>query len=239
MRCPPEVLNLLVMYPSDIFIAGGFIRACVSGEEINDIDIFVSDPAMALSIASILSQKPDRKLIKTGNAITVTGGKYTVQFIHKWVFTSPQKAIESFDFTIAMGALWATKPYPQGTLIQGQYGDVVWESILHPDFYADLASKRLMYTSPTRIEEAGGSMLRVLKFYQKGYRIPLDSLGAVISRLVIGINPDSLPHRPSNHKKGDYTKEEALGKAISNLLIEVDPEVDPNHIAHLPSNEDL
>ena len=39
-------------------------------------------------------------------------------------------------------------------------------------FYPDLAARRLVYTSPLRNEDAGGSILRVLKFYQRGYRIP-------------------------------------------------------------------
>ena len=98
-----------------------------------------------------------------------------------------------------------------------------WCSACDPRFYADLAAKRLVYRSPERNEDAGGSMLRVLKFYQRGYRIPLDSLGAVIARLIQGVKDPILLNEPK------------LARTLSGLLREVDPDIDPNHIAHLPS----
>ena len=71
-------------------------------------------------------------------------------------------------------------------------------------------------------------MLRVLKFYQKGYRIPLDSLGRVIGRLVLGTEPpeDTLSR---------LAKEAHLGEVLTTLLREVDPGIDPGHQAHLPA----
>ncbi|KKK50630.1 hypothetical protein LCGC14_3123090 [marine sediment metagenome] len=70
-------------------------------------------------------------------------------------------------------------------------------------------------------------MLRVLKFYQRGYRIPLDSLGAVIARCVTGID----------FEKIDST-EENYAFVLTGLLREVDPLVDPEHISHLPATPD-
>ena len=98
-----------------------------------------------------------------------------------------------------------------------------WESLIDDRFYSDLAGKRLVYCSPKRNEDAGGSFLRVLKFYQRGYRIPLDSMGAVIARLVGGVRMDQV------------NGEEQLAKVLTGLLREVDPNVDPTHEAHLPS----
>jgi PHP family Zn ribbon phosphoesterase len=66
-------------------------------------------------------------------------------------------------------------------------------------------------------------MLRVLKYYKKDYRIPIDSLGEVIARLVKDIDFDS---RPS---------ESELALVITGLLREVDPAIDPSHVAHLPA----
>jgi len=68
--------------------------------------------------------------------------------------------------------------------------------------------------------------LRVLKYYQKGYRIPLNSLGSVIARLIKSIDTG----------KGDIHDEEWVGWVITGLLREVDPEIDPLHAAHLPSD---
>jgi hypothetical protein len=67
-------------------------------------------------------------------------------------------------------------------------------------------------------------MLRVLKFYQRGYRIPLDSLAMVIGRLMSGVN--------KSVRCGD---ENDIAGAVTGLLIEVDPQIDPNHTSHLPS----
>jgi hypothetical protein len=92
-----------------------------------------------------------------------------------------------------------------------------------------LAAKRLVYRSPIRNEDAGGSMLRVLKYYQKGYRIPLNSLGSVIARIVKAID----------FEKVDAKNEFQVGKIVTGLLREVDPDIDPLHIAHLPSNIEI
>jgi hypothetical protein len=85
-----------------------------------------------------------------------------------------------------------------------------------------------------RIEEAGGSCLRVLKFYQKGYRIPLNSMGAVIARLMSAVRIEDV--RSFNDKNA--WDEEKLAKVITGLLREVDPNIDPSHIAHLPSEDE-
>lgn len=71
-------------------------------------------------------------------------------------------------------------------------------------------------------------MLRVLKYYQRGYRIPLDSLGAVISRVCRGFDFD----------KGDFSDEEWRTKVITGLLFEVDPNGIVAHEAYLPKEKE-
>ena len=73
-------------------------------------------------------------------------------------------------------------------------------------------------------------MLRVLKFYQRGYRIPLDSLGAVIARLCQAVNWGKIETHGNT--------EAQLGKVLTGLLREVDPNIDPLHESHLPSTEE-
>lgn len=226
-RCPAKLLELLKAHPLELFVAGGFVRACIANEIPSDIDVFSPSKEMARKAAQELIDKyatGDALLHATDNAFTVYGAalKLSVQFIHRWTFTHPARAIESFDFTIAQAAFWSDTDR--------------WMSVCAQDFYPDLAAKRLIYTSPRRIEEVGGSMLRVLKFYQRGYRIPLNSLGLVISRLVSGVDFEHLPGL--REKEGPITKEEAVGRVLSELLREVDPNIDPNHIAHLPSEGD-
>jgi len=139
-----------------------------------------------------------------------------VQVIHRWTYDVAEDLVQSFDFTIAKAAVW--------------FDPVVgWNSMCDETFYPDLAAKRLTYTSPQRNEDAGGSMLRVLKYYQRGYRIPLDSLGAVIARLMSGVEFDKI------REGREETQEKQLAKVVTGLLREVDPNLDPSHIAHLPS----
>jgi hypothetical protein len=229
LRTPKEVLELLQKHPQKLFVAGGFIRACIANEEVSDIDLFAPSKEEAQEWARQLAYGPDvvtigKALHETQNAITVLGLKYPAQFIHRWTFSYPNEALQSFDFTIAKAAFWAER-YQK---------EVVWKSSCDSRFYADLAAKRLIYTSPSRIEEAGGSLLRVLKFYQRGYRIPLDHFGATIARIVSAVDMNNLPLRPKNHRKPPYSHEQAVAVAITKLLREVDPEIDPNHIAHFP-----
>lgn len=229
-RTPPQVLALMKGVGAELFVAGGFVRACVSGEEINDIDLFCPEKEKALAWARQLLAQGGTSVHETDNAATVLGYKYPLQFIHRWTYTYPSMALNSFDFTISMAGFWAQR-FPN-------MEQTTWQSACHERFYADVAAKRMIYTSPTREEEAGGSLLRVLKFYQRGYRIPLNSMGAVISRIIKGIDFAHLPTRPATHKKAPYTREEAITVAVIQLLREVDPEIDPNHIAHLPSEEE-
>jgi hypothetical protein len=214
-RLPRKVLELAKEQGSALMIGGGYLRAIVAGEPISDIDIFAPSEYEARCFAEQLSNYEDDRLHTTDNAITVKGFGLPVQFIHRWTFDTPEEMLASFDFTVACAAFWWDQT------LGG------WNSLCDPRFYADVAAKRLIYRAPTRDEEPGGSMLRVLKFYQKGYRIPLDSLGAIIARLVFG------------QLEIDDTEKDTADR-ISDLLYEVDPAVDPTHIAHLPrTTEDL
>lgn len=208
-RTPKPVLEVMKATGPTVFVAGGFLRSVIAQEPINDVDMFAGSKTAAEALVFRLhDEKSGRAVHETPNAFTLTEFKPTVQIIHCWNFETPQGCCDSFDFTIAKAAFW---------------WDGEWKSHVDDDFYRDLAGKRLIYTSPVRDEEPGGSMLRVLKFYQRGYRIPLDSLSAVITRLCRGV------------KDIGSQSEQQMTKAITGLLLEVDPSVDPKHISHLPS----
>ena len=217
-RAPKPVLELLKANPRTSCIAGGFIRAVVAGETVNDVDIFASSPQHAQNMAAFLAAygvrdgEPRRKVITTDNAYTIRGFRIDPQIVHRWTFSDIADVVPSFDFTIACAAIfWCNR-------------NNRWDSLIDPNFYADLAAKRLVYRSPDRNEDAGGSMLRVLKFYQRGYRIPLDSFGAVMARMCQGQRAETF-----------LGPEKDLAACFTRLLREVDPAVDPDHIAHLPS----
>jgi hypothetical protein len=237
-RTPPDILAAIKHRPGKLFLAGGFIRACIAHEEAQDIDLFVSSKYDAHGIAAQLCAQGTRKgelgarksVHETENAYTVPRAVFglPVQVISRWVFATPQECAESFDFTIAKSAIWWEG---DGTTDAKGYPGGAWKSLCHEDFYADLAAKRLIYVSPVRNEDPGGSMLRVLKFYQRGYRIPLGSLGAVMARMVAAITPDRVDAQMAINP--DNTGEQNMSVLLTEQLREVDPALDPSHLAHL------
>jgi hypothetical protein len=220
---PVAVLNALKAHPGNLFVAGGFVRDCIQHEAPKDIDIFATTPEQAKAWALDMAGDPG-KLVVTDNAITIKGHRICPQFIHRWTFDTPEQCIASFDFTIAAAAFW--------------HDGNGWTSHCDDRFYPDLAARRLVYLSPDRNEDAGGSMLRVLKFYQRGFRIPLDSLGAVVSRLLRGVDMENAMFWSGAGSRNQQDLDQYRAKILSGLLREVDPNVDPNHIAHLPTLED-
>lgn len=217
-RLPKSVVALMQSRPKVLILAGGFIRSCIANEKINDVDIFSPSKDIAELCARKLADEKQAKMITTDNAFSVLLRSFSVQFIYRWVYDTPAKVVESFDFTIANAAMWFD---PNSN---------AWASICDGRFYKDLAAKRLVYCRPIRNEDAGGSMLRVLKFYQRGYRIPLDSLSEVIARLMMGVDREKIERFTGS----EY--EAQLSKVLCGLLREVDPNVDPAHDAHLPAS---
>lgn len=200
-RLPKKLKELMKEKGESIIIAGGYIRSIVTGEKISDIDIFAGDKETSKNLVwELVKNKYD--FYETANAITIKNFRLPIQFVYRWVYNKPLDIINSFDFSVCQAAIWYNK------------AEKKWASYCSKDFYQDLAAKRLVYLSPQRNEDAGGSLLRVLKYYQKGYRIPLPSLGAVLARLLSAVR-----------EKGSYGEksEEWLAKIITSLLFEVDP----------------
>jgi hypothetical protein len=219
-RTPVPVLELMKRRGTRLLAAGGFIRSIIANEKVNDIDLFSPSKEEAWDAARELENGNAKTIYTTDNAYSVRLKRGVLaQFIHRWTFNKPEDMLNSFDFTIACAAFWYN-PF-----------DGAWQSMVDDRFYADLAAKRLIYRVPVRNEDAGGSLLRVLKFYQRGYRIPLNSLGAVIARLVNAVDEEKIGQFEGNH-------EQKLAKVLTALLHEVDPAIDPEHIAHLPSDEE-
>lgn len=219
-RLPKPLQDLLKKHPGSVFVAGGYIRSCITNDDISDIDIFAPSKDLAKAYAEEIKPS-DTKIWETDNAFTVKGYFCPVQFIHRWTFSNAVECVKSFDFTIAKAAFWWS-----GEAEAGQ-----WQSECHPRFYADLTAKRLIYTSPIRNEDAGGSMLRALKFYQRGFRIPLDSLGAVIARLAVAVDHNGLQ---AGMRANGTTEEQETARLLTAMLVEVDPNSDPRRLTHLP-----
>ena len=212
VRRLPYAVRALIK-KEEIVVAGGYVRACILNEKINDIDLFIPDAPYAKEIAEGLVGEKKHRVIKTQNAITLKGFKYPIQLITRWTYDDPLKILDSFDFTICQAAFWWDHYCCQ------------WKSAVSDAFYQDLAAKRLVYTSPIREEAPGGSILRILKYYQRGYRITIPSLSSVITRLAVGV--DFGGQMVDSDGGLDASQ---FGKIIRALLREVDPNIDPDHI---------
>lgn len=199
-RLPKDVA--MVVKEHGLIVAGGYIRETISGGKVSDLDIFGTD-LTALKVAALtLAQSRKGRMYETRNAITVLAPpRLPAQFIKRWLFNSPDQCVRSFDFTVCQAAIWFNKSLS------------LWQSSCSPFFYADLAAKRLVYAYPIRDEDAGGSMLRMRKFIQRGYSIQSQSMAGVISRLVGNLDMS----------KVDIGNEREVAKILTGLLREVDP----------------
>ena len=198
-RLPQHVFDMI--HEHKLFLAGGFIRAVISGEKPSDIDLFGEDKGYLKEVAEHFCKGYHGRFFETDNAYTVFGvGVHPVQFIHRWMYPFDSDGVKAllnqFDFTIAKSVMW--------------HSDGGWHSLVDDRFYPDLAAKRLYYTFPDRNEDAGGSMLRVIKFIKKGYSIQVDSLASVMARVISGTH---------------ITDEEefVICKKVLGLLREIDP----------------
>lgn len=193
-RLPGDIRGLLTSHPG-LVLGGGWVRDTLAAETPSDIDIFSPSYEAARKAAdALVALRPGCRIFHTANAITVlTNGRMPVQFITRWTYTEPRAVLSSFDFTVCQVILW--------------HADSIWSGECHDTFFRDLAAKKLVYTSPQRVEAVGGSLLRVHKFVRRGYVIKADSFADVLTRFYSGIQGSKLP----------------IEQVILSLLREVDP----------------
>lgn len=198
-RIPRDIRSM--MQEQGLFVGGGFIRETIAGNPASDIDMFGSEKVgLKASAEYLASRRGGAKTHETDNAITVIAHpRLPVQFITRWLFSDAEALMNSFDFTVCQAVLWFDRKKHQ------------WQSVVSDGFYPDLAARRLTYTFPVRDEEAGGSMLRVRKFLQRGWNIQAWALAGVIARVALAANIT------------DDTDEQSATHAISRRLFEVDP----------------
>lgn len=200
-RIPKDVRAIIITRP--VILAGGFIRGTIAGEKISDVDLFVPDKQVAELCAMELALARKGRMHRTDNALTVLSPpRYPVQFITRWLFSTAEEVSASLDFTVCQAAVW--------------FADKRWQSVCSQEFYPDLAARRLVYTMPKRNEDAGGSMLRVLKYVKRGYSIQAESLAGVITRMTRGVDFAKLSDLA-------HCDEHEAARMFANILREVDP----------------
>lgn len=207
-RLPRDIRELLTENARALFVGGGFIRETIAGHAPADIDLFSDTLERCNALADLLVARRNAAGFKvkkhvSRNAITLlTEGRLPIQFITRWTFSDATALVASFDFTVCQAAIWRS----------GKMSNDAWKSCVGEQFYVDLAGRRLVYTSPRREEEAGGSLLRAIKFVKRGYSIQVSSLGAVIARLSYAVRDSYMA-----------ATEAGTAQVLTGLLREVDP----------------
>jgi hypothetical protein len=172
MKLPTLVKALLTEWPS-LICAGGAARSFILDilEPPNDIDFFAPTVRYLEQVAFHLKGHPDYvKTNRTKNAITVhIAGSPPLQFITRWLFTDPNKLLDSFDFTICQAAIWSVPT-----------ARITYEILGREDY----ESKTLTYRAPHRIEDPTGSLMRAIRFVRQGYYLPQQSLASLVARAV-------------------------------------------------------
>lgn len=155
-----------------VYLAGGFIRSIISNEAPSDIDLFLKEGGDPHLTAESLAHGEELFTSEFAHTIPSLVHGYLVQVIDKWRFASPEDIIRHFDFTIAQAVIW----YESRDTRPG------WRSKCSHQFYQDLAGRRLHYNRYHKPDEldAGGTLLRVMKFVKRGFNISPEDLADIV-----------------------------------------------------------
>lgn len=163
---PPDLMRCLIKWPNRLVVAGGFVRDVVAHERPKDIDVFIAGKDLACEVSDWFKSECGLDSVRTMNTITVKTMGCPTQLAWRWKFSTPAELVEGFDFTACQAGIWWD-------------GDQM-RSTAAPSFYKDLEQKKLVYAALGRDDDRASALLRVLKFYQRGYKITLPSLSRVL-----------------------------------------------------------
>lgn len=139
--------------PKGAFIAGGAITSVFTGQPINDVDFYFKSKE---DFIIAVGQAYDERfwcLAATDRAVTFANGDGIIQLMHFDFFSNANDVFDAFDFTVCMGA----------------YDLDAKEFVFQDNFFKHAAQRHLNFHSGTRYPY--GSLLRVLKYQDRGYRI--------------------------------------------------------------------
>jgi len=203
----PECLKLLMASPpfiGKVSIAGGFIRSILANQDINDIDVFVSDLEVADKVCNFVMNNfamnylGNLRASYSENACTLFHAGIPIQIITKWLYKTPQEVIDDFDFTICQAAIY----YHENDGFIG---------ICDNDFYPSLYGKELIFTSPVGEHHPMGSLFRYLKFAKLGYYIESDSFFSLIAKAIKSLDI----------KGADLSDEYKVAEALESAFSEI------------------
>jgi len=177
---PVSVTSVLRDHPAELVVAGGFVRAVAAGESVSDVDVFATSRELAQEAAREMIRLEGERVRHHDSRRAynvVPEGMAPVQFAWGWSFDHPGDLISSFDFTVAMAALW----WERGE----------WRGVADPRFYPHLEERRLHYVGREG-DDPRAELLRVLRYVRKGYRVEISSLGALVAQIILLPGPSTL-----------------------------------------------
>lgn len=149
-------------------VAGGFVRDVVSGRRPRDVDVFVGTEDDVAAVDAVLRPAATGEPHVTDNATGYVVDGRLVQVVTRWTFTDAWEVLRGFDFTVAQAAVWHEAER--------------WWGGVGPSFYADLAARRLRLSGvlpdERTPEEAGGTLMRLVKHSRRGYVATPDTVAA-------------------------------------------------------------
>lgn len=154
---PSELKKILAagagFMPPRAFIAGGALTSAFTGRDIKDVDLYFKD-LQAFKAAIEMAYDDGLWCVSaTDRAVTFVQGKSIIQLMHFDFFPTAEAVFDAFDFTVCMAA----------------YDLDSKEFLFHESFMKHAAQRFLRFHSGTRYPF--GSLLRVLKYQERGYSI--------------------------------------------------------------------
>lgn len=139
--------------PKGGIIAGGAITSVFTGQPIADVDIYFKSSKDFIEAVGQAYDESFWCVAATDRAVTFAHRDCIVQLMHFDWFATAEEVFDAFDFTTCMGAYDVDKE----------------EFIFHEYFFKHSSQRYLNFHAGTRYPL--NSLLRVLKYQSKGYKI--------------------------------------------------------------------
>lgn len=139
--------------PEGAFIAGGALTSAFTNNHINDVDMYFKSEELFKQAIEHAYDDTLWCVAATDRAVTFVKDDNVIQLMHFDFFETPSAVFDAFDYTVCMAA----------------YDVDAKEFVFHEDFMKHAAQRKLSFHSGTRYPY--NSLLRVLKYQQRGYTI--------------------------------------------------------------------
>lgn len=157
--------------PKGAFIAGGSLTSVFTGHTINDVDFYFKTKEDFAEAVALAYEESFWCVSATDRAVTFVNNDNdnVIQLMHFDFFETAEAIFDAFDYTVCMAAYDLDKQ----------------EFVFHEDFWKHASQRFLRFHSGTRYPY--GSLMRVLKYQDRGYKIGKSDL------LRIGLSLQNVP----------------------------------------------